>query len=940
MPELGRLTVESSTLQNTQQQDKPKPQEHPKNQATATTTVPATDEASFPALPKPKSSTSSSSKAVVPKASISQSEPKTPVRPSKFENKLSAVATEALSKTSQKEPDTQVPIPQPTRRHPSPDNVSKASSTAAPGSVESQASTSSKNRRQHPGKLDISAAKEAAQRNVDLSSEALPGSGQADSPGRSVSEQPSGTPSVSSRSGTPAPSDATSRRFTQPRTLRVLATPKTDTPPLASSTSSSTPSVPALARAGPRSNGPSRQASITSATVPETPASERAIPDTPSVTTESLSRAGSPPPTLNKVGSAPVRAKTKSQQKKERKERAKEEEPEVDPEPTPQPDVVQEPILGRKTKARKPKVAQPPKPSRVVSTEKKQMSEKAEMPEKEEKPEGTTPIVESKASTPNQVEEMKPIEQEDKKQPNFVNNIVESLQNSGEVSQELLQKLFNSTNFSPKSFAAGDMKTASPMAPLTLQEMSQLKSGKPVRRHADGTKYKADREPPVADRLLITPNSHLCIRGLPKDLEDRLIELDGRVSKSKPPRKYSHRASTPAAAAAGKLVDELLKEMTKALTQVENVVNAQLQSQQSSGHDRANPNETNEARPPVYADDALAYLNQYILPLSPSWGGNGVIPTMNVGGRQYAPDSTAGRTSADPVNATSSYTATEGTGPNVSSALPRTYTTGDPTYSVSGVDVPPSGIPQGSPSTVSPATPNTLSSQSQATNPAANLPNLNLKPLTDLAAHLPPLAASYSSQIDALAGHAARDALAASLGAASSTLASVASDAAAAVSNAHAARNNSNAPSSSSNPALWQTRGFEALNLEHDFKDLKGLPSLSNLPQDVMSLGAEAIRQALLGAAPHLTPAGSPNGQVSASGGYTAPARSGAAGGAGSRQGRSSGGSSANRTGDLDDAHKIMLELEAALALGRKELEGVEKRLSGVAKKNRKAVGV
>ena len=819
---------------------------------------------------------------------------------------------------------------------------------------EDEKQTTFLNKRQHPGTLDIYAATKASESIEPPFAEATHGINPASSPARSAVEQSFTTASLSSRSATPGPSEGLSRRSTQPRTLRVLptSTPKTETPPPISTTSSTAPTVPTAPRTGGRSQMHSRQASSTSVAILDTPASERTIQDSGSVTTESQSRASSPPLTANRIGSAPTREKTKSQAKKERKDRAKDEKPQTEPETPSQPEVVQEPIVGRKTKAKKPKVAQPPKPLRTVSAEK--ASEPETVEGNSEEADAETPTVEMKREEPKPAEEVKEEvkpDEEEKKEPSIVNSIVEGLQSSGEVSQQTINKLLNSVGFSAKASTGADLKNPAPLTALTQQEISQLKSGKPVRRRADGYAYKANEETPVADRLLVTPNLRLCLRGLPRKLEDRLLELDERVAKSKPPKKYSHRATNTAAATAAKLVDELMREMTNAMMQAEDEVQDSMPTETMEAAEAQATAQPDDSHPPAYGDDALAYRNQFILPLSPAKGGNGVIPTMNVGGQTYASESAAGRSSADtdPVSSTYSPEAIDVALPATGSAYSRSAN--DLSYNASANELS-SGSAQTSTSRFSQTTAATSSQAPSKSSASTTFPNLNLKPLTDLAASLPPLT-NYTSQLDSLAGQAARDALAASLGAASSTLASVASDAAAAA-QAHGATYR-NASASSSNrtasSAAWQTRGWENLHLEPELKELKDLnmklDSLGSmdpgrLPQEVMNMGAEAIRQAVLSAAPGLQASVdglSSSSQASASSSNRAQAQAGQA--AGQSNGREK--KKATHPGNkrvTDDAAKIMSELEAALVAGRKELESVEKRLSGLAKKNRRVVGV
>ena len=160
-------------------------------------------------------------------------------------------------------------------------------------------------------------------------------------PATSVPSQPATLASQTSVSAAP--------RQAQPRTIRVVQAQKMEPPPrppaIISANSATTSTV---------SKQLSRQPSLASLHQPGTPQNEM-ISDNASLTSASISRPGSPPP--NKVGSAPIRQTTKSQQKKERQARAKKleeglksEEPAADPVSE---GPIQAPIIGRKKKAKK-----------------------------------------------------------------------------------------------------------------------------------------------------------------------------------------------------------------------------------------------------------------------------------------------------------------------------------------------------------------------------------------------------------------------------------------------------------------------------------------------------------------------------------------------------------------------------------------------------------
>lgn len=212
-------------------------------------------------------------------------------------------------------------------------------------------SSKSADKRQHPGKLDIAAAKDASKKEWDsvAASSGL---------GKSVESNERGRSRLSGLSQPSTPATAASQsslqsatRPNQPRVLRTLPTPKVVTPPRAAGAS---PSVLAATADSAASKQVSRRGSFSSFHPPGTPLSEK-ISDNASVASTSMSRASSPPPT--RVGSAPVRQVTKSQQKKERQSRAKQAEDSSKLEEAPAKAVVEEPvqapIIGRKKKTKK-----------------------------------------------------------------------------------------------------------------------------------------------------------------------------------------------------------------------------------------------------------------------------------------------------------------------------------------------------------------------------------------------------------------------------------------------------------------------------------------------------------------------------------------------------------------------------------------------------------
>ena len=192
------------------------------------------------------------------------------------------------------------------------------------------ATIKSQDRKQRPRKLDIAAAKEDSKKPIGIENASTDGAQTVK--GKAEPSQPS------------TPATAVSQMST------VSAVPQNQ------AREARAPMIPKAESASPgivSSKQASRRPSLSSINRPGTPASEKLF-DTMSFTSTSISRANSPPP--NKVGSAPVRQMTKSQQKKERQARAKQAEGSTKVEETVTKfEEIQAPIVGRKKKTRKEK---------------------------------------------------------------------------------------------------------------------------------------------------------------------------------------------------------------------------------------------------------------------------------------------------------------------------------------------------------------------------------------------------------------------------------------------------------------------------------------------------------------------------------------------------------------------------------------------------------
>lgn len=356
---------------------------------------------------------------------------------------------------------------------------------------------------------------------------------------------------------------------------------------------------------------------------PGTPASEM-ISDTASITSVSvsISRAGSPP--LGKIGTAPVRGTTKSQQRKQRKDALKQE-TKILAEASKTETEEHAPVIGRKKKQKKEK---PPKEANAVSSAaasiEQPKDETLPLPKNngkqpanynedgDSKPDGvkhihgSKPNPESKkkevketstslpsSSLPKTVESVdKSLERPQSSPASVFADIKESLWTAALDKLQLLKPVSSSSSkpeHNPSNLLGkrGDCKESScRCGEMQDADLAALRAGKPVRKqfHTDGS------------RMLITPHGD-CIRGLTPEEEDTFLALQTAIAAT---------AENPAAFVAPR-------------------------HQPSSGafsliKGRAVPN----GRPNIFPstvqpqsqdpigklqrEDALSYINQYVLP--------------------------------------------------------------------------------------------------------------------------------------------------------------------------------------------------------------------------------------------------------------------------------------------------------------------------------------
>ncbi|KAG9188986.1 CCR4-NOT transcription complex subunit 4 [Alternaria panax] len=471
-------------------------------------------------------------------------------------------------------------------------------------------------KRQPPSKLDISAATK-----LPGDESPAPSSAKVDSQTRNNRSLP--TPSVGSVPPSPAAAATGSpiKRAGAPRTLRVVATPKAEAPPPLSA-----PSAPSLPQIPTVDKLRSRQASIASVNLPGTPS--EMVSDTASVTSTSFSRASSPPPIGGKVGTAPVRKKTKSQAKKDRQERKKQIEEETLEDTKSDVEVMQAPIIGRKKKEKKPTT----KPKPIAAAYKSQPASPKPATVEEVVAEGPTisrRVSSAKISTAATPEPEPEAEQPKERRENSAQSIMADLQRTGELlvsTLEFFKPLSSSLTHAARSTQNGNV-TAPPDLKLHFSQadLDALAKKKPVRLSSQDGKPDS--------RTLITPNGKF-FWGLTEELETKALELEKHIEERKGharfhPRKqtaYSHSMTNSAHS------NDVLPAIATALKEAGKKLNTNGGQQMPRlDHSSGLVGSTNLPLPPVQGQEASmpqvpppqqqqtpanagAYLNQYVLP--------------------------------------------------------------------------------------------------------------------------------------------------------------------------------------------------------------------------------------------------------------------------------------------------------------------------------------
>ncbi|GAD95168.1 CCR4-NOT core complex subunit Not4, putative [Paecilomyces variotii No. 5] len=436
------------------------------------------------------------------------------------------------------------PKPAKTRGQSKAENLSsrdkKEDSAATPDTPQRESSAKAKPIKLHLSTFTASHPQDHSPSKSDTTSQVVPGA-----TASVVGSRPN-TPLT----GISRASDSSGPR--QTRVLRVVDTPKAETPPPASATQSIS-SAQAV-------KGRSRRLSVSSVSRPETPG--EAGSDYDPYTSASVSRANSPPP--SKIGSAPVRAITKSQAKKERRLKAKQAEAKEAVATPVVEEPVQAPIIGRKRKTKK--TASNNEPSSTAETATRATSEASRSPEKpaEDRAEQKSDVGKKTKSKEKIVKDAQSVTSHEKEVVDSGeretleewrgNNTIEQMIKDSEakgipIKDLFLERtsplpvllaqlhqsgvldlnthpLFNPPNLGQRSdmkCSSDDYDTLKQPIELTEEHRKKLLRGEPVRLNGDSTLLKS--------RCLITPSGCI-LRHLSPEEEDRYLALERSLSLS------------------------------------------------------------------------------------------------------------------------------------------------------------------------------------------------------------------------------------------------------------------------------------------------------------------------------------------------------------------------------------------------------------------------
>ncbi|RKF61627.1 putative rna recognition domain-containing protein [Erysiphe neolycopersici] len=400
-----------------------------------------------------------------------------------------------------------------------------------------------------------------------------------------------------------------------PKTLRLTSAPKPEA--MSNNITSSSSLNSSLPSQVPVSRHPSVASNIKLES-PDTPTSEM-VSDNASITSTSLSRANSPPPT--RVGSAPVRATTKSSQKKQRQAQKEKGRAGIEAIVTTEPEVEIAPIMGRKKKQKKdrihrstsglaPALSRPQSPGAgsmigdVTEPMKENINnkEKAEYLSKEKINESVPSKISSKVSdakdntkekTRNLTtmdctssENVKIEEEPTTKPPPTPAAIFQKLLSTGAIKDPSELAFLKNISSSYRHIDLPDKFNGFEITPkliITTEEHETLLAGKSVHKISE-----------AGHRIMLTPNGD-CVRNLSEEEEKLYLEYQSRLAKSTGPAMFvsaKHAGQNGFTMIGGRAVP----------------------SGPPSYFPTTNKGNGLDAVSKIQRDEALNYINQYVLP--------------------------------------------------------------------------------------------------------------------------------------------------------------------------------------------------------------------------------------------------------------------------------------------------------------------------------------
>ncbi|OSS50952.1 hypothetical protein B5807_04330 [Epicoccum nigrum] len=590
--------------------------------AEVTTATPVISAGAIPATPTKAPAKASAAKAPAP-SELSSKVADPVLKKTESKERKPTPEVSAKSKTATKKVDKVETSAEKSNKHvPTKDNANASIATV---------NTNASAKRQPPSKLDIPAAKLVEKEPVAA---ATPTKGEPQTKNARVLP-PTTAPSVpASPAVAVAPSPI--KHTAAPRTLRLVSTPKVETPPVVAAPTPPLPQIPTVDKLR------SRQASIASLNQPGTPASDL-ISDTASMTSGMISRANSPPPGTI-VGSAPVRKVTKAQAKKNRQERKRQEEEKGKAEAGSDVEVVQAPIIGRKKKAKKPSTT--PKPLAAMASAMKEAAAKSQpaSPKSatvEDEPLETPTLSSVKAqsahnsasATPEP--ETQPEDARERREPT-AQSVLNDLQKTGDLlvsALEFFKPLSSTLTHTSRSNQSGH-PTSPPDLKIHFSEadLDALARKKPV--HLSGQDGKPD------SRTLITPNGKF-LWGLTAELEEKALSLENEIERltgclrfhpSTRTAPHHHQPSPYPSTDVLPAIATALKEAGKTLPTSPDI-SLKFDPQAYAPHlpPVHHPADFNAPPVPVQQQtpaDAGAYLNQFVLPATDNPPPNHPRPEM------------------------------------------------------------------------------------------------------------------------------------------------------------------------------------------------------------------------------------------------------------------------------------------------------------------------